>query len=504
MRVLATMMAGLALTAVITTPSGPVEAAWRESTLTTFEEEQALLADVDARHDTVSVEVAGQTTQGRPINAVLIGPGVQARWRVMYVGAQHGDEVAGREAILELVREYDADPAMLPDGVGLVLVPTMNPDGFVAGTRRNAAGKDLNRDHLFQTQPEVRAMHALQRREMPHLMIDCHEFTRDSSGYGERGWYRWPTIMMGGGNLPMAAGDILAANASLVEQARPLFADDPTAYDEYIVGGVPPYEEQRPSNLEIFDLRNGMAMYGGMSMIIESGRFDKHHLPLADLPVRVGAYLRLLHFGIDMPGREDLAKMVRNARQQPPADVIPTTVMFGALQPRPTTMRVGRLDNDAMVEVESLNVFSTVVHKAFVPRPAAYAIAPEHAEAFRALIANHALQAIELSAPLEVEIEPVEIVAVKAFEDAWDDPSEVSTQARVLAPRTTTLPAGTLLFATDEPVRGMRTCLVLEPMREYGLYGFSPFKELITEPQRLAPVMRVIHLPPSALATEQP
>lgn len=503
MRLATWAAAGIALV-VAATHAATAAASWKEKTLTTFEEELALLAAVDARHDDATVELAGTSVEGRPINALIVGPGAEARWRVMFVGVQHGDEVAGREAILELVREYDANPAMLPKGVGMVLVPSMNPDGFIAGKRRNAAGKDLNRDHLFQTQPETRAMHALQRTTMAHLVIDCHEYGRDSSAWGERGLYRWPTIMFGAGNLPYASPLVLAANHKLIEQVRPLFADDPTAYDDYIVGGVPPHEEQRPSNLEIFDLRNGMAMYGGMSMIIESGRFSSHKPPLDDLDVRTQAYLRILRYALAPPDRDELRTMVGNERQQLAPDQIPTRSMFAATAPKPRTMRAGRLADDTMVEIVTHNYFDTPTHKGFVARPAAYAIAPEHRDALAPIIERHGLAGHELALPIEVEVERVKIDKLNALTGDWEDPSDIEADTIVMAASKTTLPAGTLLFTTDEPTRGMRTCLVLEPGRTYGLYSIEPFKQLITEPDRLAPVMRVTKLPDNFKPSEQP
>lgn len=491
------------VTAVLSS-AGITDASWRDRTVTTFEEGEALLAAVDARHESVSTEEVGRSTQDRPITAMTIGPGAEATWRVLLVGVQHGDEVAGREAILELVREFDANPTMLPEGVGLVLVPTMNPDGFIAGTRRNAAGFDLNRDHLFQTQPETRAMHALQRRTMAHLVVDCHEYGRDSSAWGEWGLYRWPTIMFGAGNLPLAAPAINAANAALVEQARPLFADNPAAFEEYIVGGVAPHEEQRLSNLEAFDLRNGLALYGGMSIIIESGRFTGHKPPNDDLPVRVEAYLRLLRLSIDPPQRAEWARAVRDARQQPGPEVFATKATWGQTAPRAFTMRAGRLADDSMVEIETYNFLNTPVYRAFARRPLAYAIAPEHAATFAPLIEAHGLAPVELTEPMQVEIEPVKIASVQAFDDAWDDPSEITATTEVLPRRAATLAAGTLLFAADEPVVGMRRCVVLEPTREYGLYGMAPFKELVVDPARESAVMRVVALPNDPLRTEQP
>ncbi len=52
---------------------------------------------------------------------------------------------------------------------------------------RNAAGADLNRDHIALEQPETQALHRVARRLRPHVAVDCHEFGRDSEDWRERG-----------------------------------------------------------------------------------------------------------------------------------------------------------------------------------------------------------------------------------------------------------------------------------------------------------------------------
>lgn len=58
---------------------------------------------------------------------------------------------------------------------GLHLMPTLNPDGFVAGTRQNANGVDLNRDHISIAEVETRHVHRVQRDHLPAVHVDLHE-----------------------------------------------------------------------------------------------------------------------------------------------------------------------------------------------------------------------------------------------------------------------------------------------------------------------------------------
>ena len=131
------------------------------------------------------------TSGGRSVYLVHATRGGTPSFRVLFYAQQHGDEVSGKDALLYMVRDIARDPALLPPDVDLWVLPMMNPDGAEAGTRRNGAGADLNRDHLVLEQPETQALHRVVRRVRPHLSVDCHEFTRDSkerrAGAGSRG-----------------------------------------------------------------------------------------------------------------------------------------------------------------------------------------------------------------------------------------------------------------------------------------------------------------------------
>ncbi len=69
-----------------------------------------------------------------------------------YSANHHGDETVGIEMTLRLaellVDNYGTDPTLteLVDEMEIWLWPIYNPDGYVAGSRYNANGVDLNRD----------------------------------------------------------------------------------------------------------------------------------------------------------------------------------------------------------------------------------------------------------------------------------------------------------------------------------------------------------------------
>jgi murein peptide amidase A len=84
-----------------------------------------------------AVTLLGRSEEYRPIVAHDRGNGART---VLVVGCIHGDECAGVAVARRLLT------LRVPAGVRLVVVPLLNPDGRVHGTRGNARGVDLNRN----------------------------------------------------------------------------------------------------------------------------------------------------------------------------------------------------------------------------------------------------------------------------------------------------------------------------------------------------------------------
>lgn len=119
----------------------------------------------------------GRTDTGAALLALRFsrGPG---RPVALVVGQQHGNEPAAGEALLALAMQL-ANPAhpvaAVLAQVDVVLMPRANPDGTALGRRSNAAGLDINRDHLLLRTPEADAVARLLAQWQPVLFVDVHE-----------------------------------------------------------------------------------------------------------------------------------------------------------------------------------------------------------------------------------------------------------------------------------------------------------------------------------------
>lgn len=91
---------------------------------------------------------------------------LSGRGRNVYLSAGiHGDEPAGPEAILELLR----DPECF-DGLDAYIFPLLNPEGLQHNTRGNRHVIDLNRDYRDPKSREVRA-HLRVLRSLPRFDV---------------------------------------------------------------------------------------------------------------------------------------------------------------------------------------------------------------------------------------------------------------------------------------------------------------------------------------------
>ena len=436
---------------------------------------------------------AGMSAGGRPIEAVELGCDPQnAAWKVLLVGRQHGDEPAGGEALVELIRLISEGNRTIPDDTTVWVVPMVNPDGAAAGNRSNGAGADLNRDHIRLDQPETRALHRLARELRPHVVVDCHEFTRDSADYLERGWGEWPLITMDVSNHPLLPRGLYETGLRWLDRASQRMADRGFSFRRYLVGGVPPEEELRPSTLDGDDARNGLALDGSLGFIIESGILRRAENPNADLDRRVAAYLELLDLLVsDATLRAGTRAAVQAARRAPVPEFVPCNVFWANATGAISAIKVVDLATGRTRAVETPNLMRDRVTKRSVRAPMGYVIDRSAADLYRGLLERHAIPFETTTQEVVVRAEPVQLVRV---ESAWD-PVYARYGGRqitqILPPAELELPTGSIVVRLDGP-HWRRAVVLLEPAQLYGLYQYSDYRDQVSV-QGVTPVARLIN-----------
>ncbi|MCU0223864.1 MAG: hypothetical protein MUF27_07300 [Acidobacteria bacterium] len=454
-----------------------------------YAEMEAFLKRVDG---TAGIEVTaeGRTAEGRTIYLVHASRGKNPSFRVLFYAQQHGDEVAGKDAALYLLREIARRPERLPDGIDLWILPMMNPDGAERGTRRNAAGADLNRDHILLEQPETQALHRVVRRVRPHLAVDCHEFTRDSEERSKRGWIAWPQITMDGLNNPLFDPAVVAAAERWVRESEAPEAAAGHSFLRYSVGGLPPDEEQRHSAPDIDGGLNAVGMYGGLSFIIEAAVRRGPDAPPDDLAKRVDAYLVLLRRFLDETGHraQDLAA-VEASRRRPPPRFVPTNYLWVNPDFTITEFPALELATGRTVRIPTANMMTKLAVKTALPAPRGYAIEPRAAADYALVLERHGIPFETLAAPKTVGAQRCDLLRLEEqFDDLYSRyEGRQIVQCRPAAAQE--LPAGALWVPLDGEA-AVRAALVLEPAALYGVYQYPRFRRHAVTGEAL-PIVRV-------------
>ena len=126
----------------------------------------------------VPIELIG-TAHGYPIHQVHLQSSADAPRPILITGGMHGDEPAGVEAILQFLTR---DNTTLLKNFSFLVIPCINPYGYVHNTRETRDGVDINRafeeDDVAET---VIVKKALGQTQFS-LAIDFHE-DYDATGF---------------------------------------------------------------------------------------------------------------------------------------------------------------------------------------------------------------------------------------------------------------------------------------------------------------------------------
>jgi hypothetical protein len=444
--------------------------------------------------DFIDVSVEGKTTQDRSLFLFHIYRGNEpSKWKVFFFAQQHGNESAGKDALIYLIYQISQRPKILPEDVELWLMPMVNPDGAENNERRNGNGIDLNRDHQLLSQLETQTLHKIYRRIMPHISVDCHEFARDSKDYDDKGWLEWPLIMMGCTNNPLFETGIIERGIRWCEDVKYVMNEKGHNYTRYYLGGLPPNDELRYSAPDVDDARNGFGEYGGLSFIIESGVKYNAEDPNADIRKRVDAYLDLLKQFLNKDEfRADDINAITQSRLTKVPEFIPINYFWGNKGQKITKVNVIEKNSGEVRQIRTANFMHDLIIKSSVKTPQGYVVSKEDTELFKILLDRHAIPYQKLIQSKKYKVERCKLVKIEDFRD------EVYNRyaGRQIVKYDTTIQkefgAGSIFISLNN-IDGKRAALLLEPLQLYGLYQYQDFRNLIGEDKAI-PVWRILKI----------
>ncbi len=485
----------------------------------------ALAAD---RSERIHATTFGTTVEGRPLPLAVVGDAADAgpasvaaadRLRVWLQGAIHGGEVAGKEALLMLLRDLAAGGhAEWSSSMILLVAPVYNADGHErmgpdtrpyqlgpfagAGERANAQGLDLNRDHMKLESPEARALVRAYHDYDPHVVIDLH--TTNGTEHAYHLTY----------SPPLHPNTHPAIDALLRDEWLPAVTHAVERSDGwrfYYYGNLPfaagaepgwrTFDHRPRFNNNYVGLRNRVALLGEAyayapfdERIRASLRFTEEALAFAHR--NAGAIAALVEAADAAP----VAGTRLATRAVPARSAAPVEILLGRTEevanPYTRAPMRRRLDVAEPTEMYEYGTFAAD-EDGVEPAPAAYYV-PADLAAVVDLLAAHGVDGAPLDDDTTLNVEEF---AVRTSSIA-DRPFQGHRERTVTGDWTAVervVPAGTLVVPLDQPL-GRLVFALLEPRSDDGVVNWNVVDDHVGAAGSIYPILRRPAPPPQAPA----
>jgi hypothetical protein len=432
----------------------------------------------------IELRSLGTSTEGREIPYLKVSTGDfgadrEHRTMLLIYAQQHGNEPSGKEGTLELALELArGDHDDLLEGVDILLVPQVNPDGGEIHQRQNAEGVDLNRSHFILDGVEVVALRELFHRWEPEVAVDVHEYYPWSDAWLSEGWLRLWDLQIGlPTNLNTDPEIRRLAEDSFLPGAISALEDAGFTSHNYVVGSP---DGLRWSTTNFNDGRQSLGLLHTLSFIYEGRREQE---PAGRIAHRAEAQRTGLEHLIRFAAEEGalVRSTVRDARRRAEAGEITTHVLtmgrdYGD-EPLEIPVEAVVEENGEWMVTDTV----TAVIEEFRPQvtegrtttlPRAYLI-PANEEGIIALLRGHHVEMETLDEGTELEVERLRIEGHTIEE--LENPTAIPDVARSLEHYTTQ--EGDVLVPTAQ-LRGVMVAAALEPESMHSLLDYEQFSHL--------------------------
>ena len=470
------------------------------------------------RSERIHATTFGTTVEGRPLPLAVVGDAADARpasvagaarLRVWLQGAIHGGEVAGKEALLMLLRDLAAGghPEWSSSMI-LLVAPIYNADGHermgpdtrpyqfgpVAGQgeRANAQGLDLNRDHMKLESPEARALVRAYHDYDAHVVIDLH--TTNGTEHAYHLTYSPPLHP----NTPPAIVGLLR-DEWLPAVTRAVERSD--GWHFYYYGNLPfaagaepgwrTFDHRPRFNNNYVGLRNRVALLGEAyayapfdERIRASLRFTEEALSFAH--ANAGAIAALVEAADAAPvAGTRLATRAVPARSDAPVEILLGRTEEVANPYTRAPMR-RRLDVAEPTEMYEYGTFAAA-EDGDEPAPAAYYV-PADLAAVVDLLAAHGVDGAPLDAAATLDLEEF-VVRDSSVADRPFQGHRERTVTGDWTPVERVVPAGTLVVPLDQPL-GRLVFTLIEPRSDDGIVNWNLVDDHVGAAGAVYPILR--------------
>jgi len=185
----------------------------------------------------IRLEEIGRSFAGRPVHMLSLGHGPRT---VLLWSQMHGDEPSATPALLDIAHFLlshadEPEAAVILDGLTLLMIPMLNPDGSEIYERRNFQAIDINRDALHLATPEGRILKRIRDEYEPMLGFNLHDQNRRTT-VGDTGVLATNSVLAVAGDPEgtVTPGRLLAKRAcsAIAEILAPFMPEGMARYDE--------------------------------------------------------------------------------------------------------------------------------------------------------------------------------------------------------------------------------------------------------------------------------
>lgn len=454
---------------------------------TSYDNMMKYLQDVQARSLEMRLGTYGETHSGRQLPyAIYSRPTVTQPFEawalgkpvLVFAAGVHGGERTLRESVLMYARELadrSAAHNKLLDEFVIILVPQINPDGFSAQpnpTRGNTWGIDLNRDYMKLEQPEIASfVQNIILKWMPYLSIDGH----NGGSFPYNLNYQCASHNAPDPRITQLCDTQIfpAINRRLeAEKYRAWYYQRGNA-EQWNVGG----SEPRIS-------RNYAAFANSVGILFES----------PGQPMETGVKSGLLGYKAvaewAQANRKTLVDTVNSARRETilkgeqPGDSVALSVRYEA-EDRPVDYLIGegQGDNRKVVEVKGAKLMKKPVTTLERPRPYAYVLPREAAEAVK-LLRQHNITVEQLATPTPLMVSAYTVADV-THAPMYNHAAATTLKVGEVRSIQRTFPAGTYVVRTAQ-MQGRVAVHLLEPETTDGIVYWNRMDAWIPRPRSAA------------------